>query len=122
LFEAGLLAFWQGEDERAHGLHAQSLEIGRRLADPTLTALGLSGLARIALRENVEEARALCKEALEVINGRDDKLGRSNALHVLGVAAQMAGDLEEARERMTNRLNWPASWVTSQAPRAKLAT
>src|SRR5437867_1392210 len=49
-FEAGLLAFWQGDDERARSLHAESLEIGRRLADPTVVPSALSGLARIALR------------------------------------------------------------------------
>ena len=104
-FDAGLLAFWQGDDDRARSLHEQSLEIGRRLADPTLIALALSGLARIALREDVEEARELCRQALQATNGTHDKLGRSNALHVLGVAAQMAGDLEEAREMMTERLH-----------------
>jgi tetratricopeptide (TPR) repeat protein len=104
-FQAGLLAFWQGEDERARSLHDQALEIGRRLGDPTVIALALSGLARIALREDIEQARALCKEALEVSSGTDDKIGRSSALHVLGVSAQMAGDLEEARELMTMRLD-----------------
>jgi tetratricopeptide (TPR) repeat protein len=103
-FEGGLLAFWQGDDERASSLHTQALELGRRLADPTVTALALSGLARIALRVDLEEARGLCRQALEVCSGTTDKLGRSNALHVLGVAAQMAGDLEDARELMTERL------------------
>lgn len=104
LFEAGLVAFWQGDDEAAHSHHTKSLEIGRRLADPTVTALALSGLARIALRDDLNEARALCREALEACGGTQDKLGRSNALHVLGVAAQMSGDLEEARELMTERI------------------
>ena len=34
----------------------------------------------------------------------DDEAGRSNALHLLGVGAQIAGDLLEAREWMTQRL------------------
>ena len=33
-----------------------------------------------------------------------DEAGRSNALHLLGVGAQIAGDLPEAREWMTQRL------------------
>jgi tetratricopeptide (TPR) repeat protein len=104
LFEAGLLAFWQGNDARARSLHEESLGIGRRLGDATVIALALSGLARVTLRHDVEEARALCRQALEVCDGTDDSLGRSNALHVLGVAAQMRGDLAEARELMTQRL------------------
>jgi hypothetical protein len=30
LFEAGLFAFWQGDDEQARALHQHSLELGRR--------------------------------------------------------------------------------------------
>ena len=33
-----------------------------------------------------------------------DEPGRSNALHLLGVGAQIAGDLPEARDWMTQRL------------------
>src|SRR5207244_3690409 len=49
-FEAGLLAFWRGADDDAAALLGQAVEIGRRSGDPTVTALGLTGLARIALR------------------------------------------------------------------------
>src|SRR5207244_12658979 len=59
---------------------------------------------RIALRSNIAEARELCREALAVVDGTDDPRGRSSAVHVLGVAAQMAGDLVEARELMTERM------------------
>jgi tetratricopeptide (TPR) repeat protein len=103
-FDAGLLAFWKGDDDRAATLHGQALEIGRGIGDPTVTAMALTGLARIALRSDVAEARRLCQEALAVTEGTGDRLGRSNAVHVLGVAAQMAGDLLEAREYMTERM------------------
>ena len=102
--EAGLLAFWKGADDHASMLHGRALEIGRRIGDPTVTALALTGLARIALRSNVGEARRLCQEALVVTEGTADPLGRANAIHVLGVAAQMAGDLLEARGLMTERM------------------
>ena len=103
--EAGFLAFWQGEDDRAAGFFERALEAGRGSGDPTLVARGLTGLARIALRsEDFAETRRLCREALAVTEGTADRAGRSNAYHVLGVAAQMAGDLLEAREHMAERI------------------
>lgn len=105
LFEAALLAFWQGDDDRASALHNQALEIGCRIEDPTITALALGGLARIALRaSDASEARKLCHEALAVTEGTADRAGRSGAMHVLAVAAQMAGDLLEARDLMSERI------------------
>ena len=104
MFDAGMVAFFEGDDERATALHEQGLALGRGADDPTVVALALSGLARIALRADVERARALCREALAVTEGTSDRFGRSSALHVLGVAAQMAGDLDEARTVMRERL------------------
>ena len=105
LYRSGLLAFWQGHDESARLSHERSLEIARRLNDPTAIAVALAGLARLELRQgNLDEARSLCTQALQAVEGTDDKDGRSNALHVLAVTAQMRGDLEEARDRMTQRM------------------
>jgi tetratricopeptide (TPR) repeat protein len=105
LFQAGLLAFWRGDDERASELHNSALRIGRDNGDPSLTAKALTGLARIALRKSgVGEARRLCREALAITEGTADRVGRSNALHVLGVTAQMAGEFLEARTLMTERI------------------
>lgn len=67
-------------------------------------ALALCGLARIALRSDVAEARRLCHGALAALDGTADRLARSSAIHVLGVAAQMAGDLHEARGLMRERI------------------
>lgn len=103
-FEQGLLVFWTGDDDRAASLHQHALTIGRDTGDPTVTALALTGLARIALRSDVAEARRLCREALAVSDGTDDLVGRSSASHVLGVAAQMAGDFVEARAFMNDRI------------------
>jgi tetratricopeptide (TPR) repeat protein len=104
-YRAGLLAFWQGDDEAASALHRDSLDLARQRGDRTAIALALGGLARIELRSgNLEGARSLCTEALETVEGTDDKEGRSNALHVLAVTAQMQGNLVEARARMTERL------------------
>jgi hypothetical protein len=89
LYQSGMLAFWQGADEEACSLFGRSLHLARRLGDPTTVALALCGLARVALREDLDWARTLCEEALQTVHGTGDRLGRSNALHVLGVAAQM---------------------------------
>jgi MalT-like TPR region len=48
--------------------------------------------------------RELCGQALNTCAGNSEKLARSNALHVLAVAGQMEGDLEQARELMGERL------------------
>jgi tetratricopeptide (TPR) repeat protein len=107
-FQAGLLAFWPGYDERASELHGKALAIGRQTGDPTVTAQALTGLARLALRSgnatDIKEARWLCREALAITDGTEDRIGRGNAMHVLGVVAQMAGDFDEAREMMTQRI------------------
>ena len=67
-------------------------------------ALALAGAARVALGRDPAEAARLCREALAATEGMPASDGRSSALHVLGVALQMAGDLEGARDVMTRRL------------------
>jgi hypothetical protein len=104
LYEHGMLAFWHGADKDACSLLGQSLHLARRLGDHTTIALALCGLARVALREDLDWAQALCEEALAVVAGTGDRLGRASAQHVLGVAAQMRGDLPSARELMTARI------------------
>ncbi|HEX4896793.1 MAG TPA: hypothetical protein VFV53_00380 [Candidatus Limnocylindrales bacterium] len=100
----GFMAFWMGDDATAADLFGRSLEIGRRLADQPLVSQALGGLARVALRTDVVEGRRLAREALEVSEAAGDAPGRSNAIHLLGVGAQIAGDLLEARDWMTQRL------------------
>jgi tetratricopeptide (TPR) repeat protein len=105
LVEAGLLAFWLGETERAAAHHRKALEIGRRIGDPTITALALTGLARIALRTgDVDEGQRLCREALTLTEGTADRDGRSSAMHVLAAAEQMAENFLPARLLMMERM------------------
>jgi tetratricopeptide (TPR) repeat protein len=101
---AGFMPFWMGQDDRAAELFTEGLEIGRQLDDAPMISQALGGLARVALRADVPEGRRLAREALEVSDAVDDEAGRSNALHLLGVGAQIAGDLPEARSWMTQRL------------------
>jgi tetratricopeptide (TPR) repeat protein len=103
--EAGLFAFWLGQNDDAAAYQREALEIGRRVDDPTVTALALAGLARLALRAgDVDEGRSLCREALTVVGGTGDRDGRSAANHVLAAAEQMAGNFGTARELMAERM------------------
>ena len=104
LLDAGFMPFWTGDDARASALFADALAVGRGIADAPLTSQALGGLARVALRTDVAEARRIAHEALDVSRAANDEAGRSNALHLLGVGAQIAGDLPEARAWMTERL------------------
>ncbi|HET7494740.1 MAG TPA: tetratricopeptide repeat protein [Candidatus Limnocylindrales bacterium] len=101
---AGMMPFWMGDDSRAAELFGRGLEVGREVEDAPMISQALGGLARVALRVDVPEGRRLAREALDVSEAADDDLGRSNALHLLGVGAQIAGDLPEARDWMTRRL------------------
>ena len=98
------MPFWMGDDERASELFGQALETGRRLGDAPLTSQALGGLARVALRTDVAEGSAARPRGARGERRRRRRAGRSNALHLLGVGAQIAGDLLEAREWMTQRL------------------
>jgi len=105
LYENGLLAFWQGDDDVTRSLLDRSLDTASRLGDKTGEAVAICGMARIALREgDLDTARNLCEDALQRVEGTDDRLGRSNALHVLGVTAQMRGDMHEAAQFMNRRI------------------
>ena len=104
LVDAGFMPFWTGDDDRAQALFAEALVLGRQIDDAAITSQALGGLARVALRSDVAMGRRLAREALDVSVASDDEAGRSNALHLLGVGAQIAGDLPEARDWMTERL------------------
>lgn len=101
---AGFMPFWMGDDDRADSLFGRSLELARQVGDAQLTSQALGGLARVGFRRDLARGRQLAREALEVSEAADDEAGRSNALHLLGVGAQIAGELEEARRWMTARL------------------
>jgi tetratricopeptide (TPR) repeat protein len=107
LFHAGLLAFWQGEDEAAQDLHQQSLDLSRCLGDPTGTALALTGLARIALRSDLDRAQELSQQALDTVAGCGEERGRSNALH-LSVVERQLGNLSQARDLASEGLSLAA--------------
>jgi tetratricopeptide (TPR) repeat protein len=105
LYEAGMLTFWLGENAEANELFRASQELAEAVGAHRVVALALCGRARPALRTDLDLARDLCEQALDVLRDHDDLQARANALHVLGVAAQMRGDLDEARGLMRRRID-----------------
>lgn len=104
-YDHGYLVFWAGRYELAERRFRESLALAERDGDASLQALALAGLARVAINTDVHEAVRLLRRAETVTEGLDDAdPGRSSALHVLGVALQMAGDLTAARAVMSARL------------------
>ena len=105
LHDHGYLVFWAGEHDRAAQRFRESLDLAASLDDASLQALALAGLARVGLYTDPAEAVRLLREALELARDLpDDDPGRSSAVHVLGPALQMSGDLEGAREVIGQRL------------------
>jgi len=105
LHDHGYLVFWAGRYDTARQRFTSALAAAERLGDTSLQGLALAGLARVALSTDPAEAVRLLRRAVEVTEGSpDNDPGRSGALHVLGVALQMSGDLAEARDVMASRL------------------
>jgi hypothetical protein len=104
LHDLGYLAFFSGDHELAGLRFADSRELAERAGDRDGAALALAGSARVELDDDPAAAVALLREALTITDDLPDSLGRSSAQHVLGVALQLSGDLEGAREVMGDRL------------------
>ncbi len=104
LYDHGYLVFWAGRYELAGDRFTAARASAKAIADRDLEALALAGSARVALNHDDDAAVSLLREALDVTASLPDSHGRSSALHVLGVALQMSGDLAAAREVMLERL------------------
>jgi len=103
-YDHGYLVFWAGRYEVANERFADARARAEDVGDSNLVALALAGAARVALGRDPAEAARLCRDALAATDSTPASDGRSSALHVLGVALQMAGDLDGARDVMTSRL------------------
>lgn len=105
LHDHGYLVFWAGRYVLAEERFTESRTLAAAVGDRGVEALALAGLARVSLDTDVAGAVGLLREALALTEGAPDSdEGRSSALHVLGVALQMSGDLEAARDVMAARL------------------
>jgi non-specific serine/threonine protein kinase len=103
-YDHGYLVFWAGRYELADQRFAEARRLAAAANDPTVAALALAGSARVALNTDVDAALRLLREALAITDGTADRDGRSSAMHVLGVALQMSGDLAGARDVMAARI------------------
>jgi non-specific serine/threonine protein kinase len=104
LYDHGYLVFWAGRYEVAEQRFVAARALAETVDDPTTIALSLAGSARVALNDDPARAVALLREAMARSEGTADVDGRSSAMHVLGVALQMSGDLNGARDVMAERL------------------
>lgn len=97
LYDAGVAAFRQGDDDASRALNDESLAIGRRLDDKSTTARALIGLSRIALRHHDYAAvRRNAEEALRLQQASASASGEMTAVHMLAAAARMEGDTASA--------------------------
>jgi tetratricopeptide (TPR) repeat protein len=104
LYDHGYLVFWAGRYQLAEDRFREARALAEAGRDWNLVALALAGSARVALNEDVDAAVRLLREAIAVTEGTTDSDGRSSAMHVLGVALQMSGDLDGARAVMAQRI------------------
>jgi tetratricopeptide (TPR) repeat protein len=104
VYDHGYVIFWAGRYELAEQRFAAARRIAERGGDWNVVALALAGSARVALNDDPVKAVGLLRKAMDVTTDLPDSEGRSSADHVLGVALQMSGDLEGARDVMQQRL------------------
>ncbi len=105
IYDHGYLVFWAGRYDLAEGRFVEARRLAVASGDSNVVALSLAGSARVALNDDPARAVVLLREAMEVTRDLPDSEGRSSADHVLGVALQMSGDYEGARDVMTERLD-----------------
>ena len=105
IYDHGYLVFWAGRYELAERRFSEARRLAEAAGDWNVVALTLAGSARVALNDDPAEAVTLLRRAMDVTKDLPDSEGHSSADHVLGVALQMSGDLEGAREVMTERLS-----------------
>jgi tetratricopeptide (TPR) repeat protein len=105
LHDQGYLAFFAGRYDLADRRFAESRALAEAIGDRSLIARALAGTARVALNSDPAAAVQMLREAMALTSDLPGSAGRSSAEHVLGVALQLSGDLEGAREVMQERLD-----------------
>jgi predicted ATPase/DNA-binding CsgD family transcriptional regulator len=88
----GWLAFWEGNEEEADRLFADSLTQFEELGDRLQAAGSLYGLAQLASRRgDHEQAQAFCERALALASGLNDRWLVSTCLEGMGRIAVAVG-------------------------------
>jgi hypothetical protein len=106
LHDLGYLAFFSGGYDVAERRFAESRQLAEQAGDRNLMALALAGSARVQLNDDPAVSVALLREAMAITEDLPDSFGRGSAGHVLGVALQLSGDLDGARDVMAERLRY----------------
>lgn len=106
LYEQGLTAFREGDNERCVELTTASLDLGRELGDDAIVGQALMGLCRAALRDQ-DEARldALCSELAGIADRTGDEWWRVVIAHMNAELARMNGNLDIADELYDESMN-----------------
>jgi predicted ATPase/transcriptional regulator with XRE-family HTH domain len=98
LHGAGMLAYRQGQYERARALAEQGLSLCRELGDKAGIAAALHSLGNVAIDQcDYERAVAWHEESLAIKRALGDRIGVSAVLNNLGNVALFQGDYERAR-------------------------
>jgi tetratricopeptide (TPR) repeat protein len=92
LHRAGVLAFRQNDTATARMRMETSLTIARQVNDARATALALTGLAQVALREDPAKVFAYADEAIALYRQLNDLHGAGAPLHMKAEAARMMMD------------------------------
>ena len=99
LYDAGLLAFRQGDQQASRAFNDESLRIYRRLDDKGGMAMALVGLSRVALRDlDYASVRRYAEESAVLRRDLGDKRGQATAMHMLAAVARMQGQYAKAAE------------------------
>ena len=94
----GLLAFRQGDNERARDCLNESLALARSDGDRAVEGLALNGLSRVALRDGDYPAlRRFAEESKTIAEEGGDRKALISPLHMLATVAKMEGNADEAR-------------------------
>jgi predicted ATPase/DNA-binding CsgD family transcriptional regulator len=95
---AGILAYYQGDDQRASKYCQESLAAFRALGDRQGIAAALSGLALIARsKQAFDEARLLYEESLAILREQDDRWQLADTLFSLARLCTFQQDYRAAQ-------------------------
>ncbi len=121
LFAAGMLAFRQGNQERARDHHTDALETARRVGDTEATIRALNGLARVALRDgDLASVRARASEAMDLARSLGDRRLEASPLHMLCAVTRMEGNWKEAKDLYEQSLSLNRELQSQQMIAAEL--